>query len=52
MTLSYKRDYDITENSVSITTFSHGRKTYRIQNFDYARQFFEKVIKWKLVVCI
>jgi putative transposase len=45
MTLSYKRDYDITENSVSITTFSHGRKTYRIQNFDYARQFFE--FPWK-----
>ena len=39
MTLSYKRDYTITEDSVSITTFSSGRKTYKIQNYDYAKQF-------------
>jgi putative transposase len=45
MTLSYKRDYGITENSVSITTFSHGRKTYRIQNYPYAMQFFKE--PWK-----
>lgn len=45
MTLSYKRDYDITENTVSITTFSHGRKTYRIQNYPYAMQFFRE--PWK-----
>jgi IS605 OrfB family transposase len=45
MTLSYKRDYDITENTVSITTFSHGRKIYKIQNFPYAKQFFEA--PWK-----
>lgn len=45
MTLSYKRDYDITENTVSITTFSHGRKTYRIQNYPYAMQFFK--VPWK-----
>lgn len=45
MTLSYKRDYDITENTVSITTFSHGRKTYKIQNYPYALQFFKE--PWK-----
>jgi len=45
MTLSYKRDYDITENTVSVTTFSHGRKTYRIQNYPYGLQFF--VAPWK-----
>ena len=45
ITLSYKRDYDITENTVSITTFSHGRKTYRIQNYPYAKQLFEA--PWK-----
>ncbi|RPJ76681.1 MAG: transposase [Alphaproteobacteria bacterium] len=45
MTLSYKRDYDISENTVSITTFSHGRKTYKIQNYPYAMQFFRK--PWK-----
>jgi putative transposase len=45
MTFSYKRDYDITENTVSITTFSHGRKTYKIQNYPYALQFFRE--PWK-----
>lgn len=45
MTLSYKRDYTITENSVSITTFSSGRKQYRIQNYAYAKQYFEN--PWK-----
>ena len=45
MTLSYKRDYTITENSVSITTFSHGRKTYKIQNYPYAKTFFKE--PWK-----
>lgn len=45
MTLSYKRDYDITENTVSVTTFSHGRKTYRIQNYPYGLPFF--VAPWK-----
>jgi putative transposase len=45
MTLSYKRDYTITEDSVSITTFSSGRKTYKIQNYDYAKQYFKK--PWK-----
>ena len=45
MTLSYKRDYNISENTVSITTFSHGRKTYRIQNYPYAMQFFKE--PWK-----
>jgi hypothetical protein len=41
MTLSYKRDYTITEDPVSITTFSHGRKTYKITNYPYAKQFFQ-----------
>jgi len=45
MTLSYKRDYDITESSVGITTFSHGRKMYRIQNYPYAMQYFKE--PWK-----
>jgi len=45
MTLSYKRDYTITEDSVSITTFSHGRKTYKICNYPYAKQFFRS--PWK-----
>lgn len=45
MTLSYKRDYRITEDSVSITTYSSGRKTYKIQNYDYAKQYFKK--PWK-----
>ncbi|AKB77758.1 Mobile element protein [Methanosarcina horonobensis HB-1 = JCM 15518] len=45
MTLSYKRDYTITEDSVSITTFSSGRKTYKIQNYDYALQYFKE--PWK-----
>jgi hypothetical protein len=30
MTLSYNRGYTIAEDSVSITTFSPGRKTYKI----------------------
>jgi hypothetical protein len=55
MTLSYKRDYTITEDSVSITTFSHGKKTYKICNYPYAKQFFwspwkfeaSKVVKHK-----
>lgn len=45
MTLSYKRDYTITEDSVSITTFSSGRKIYQIQNYDYAKQYFKE--PWK-----
>lgn len=45
MTLSYKRDYTIKEDSVSITTFSSGRKTYQIQNYDYAKQYFKE--PWK-----
>lgn len=45
MTLSYKRDYDITENTVSITTFSHRRKQYKILNYPYAKQFFKT--PWK-----
>ena len=45
MTLSYKRDYTITEDSVSITTFSSGRKTYNIQNYDYAKEYFKE--PWK-----
>jgi len=45
MTLSYKRDYTIKEDSVSITTFSSGRKTYKIQNYDYAKQYFKE--PWK-----
>ncbi|AKB77292.1 Mobile element protein [Methanosarcina horonobensis HB-1 = JCM 15518] len=45
MTLSYKRDYTITEDSVSITTFSSGRKNYKIQNYDYAKQYFKE--PWK-----
>jgi hypothetical protein len=40
MILSYKRDYTITKDSMSITTFSHGRKTYKICNYPYAKQFF------------
>ena len=40
MTLSYKRGYTITEDSVSIPTFSHGRKTYKIYNYPYAKNFF------------
>lgn len=44
MILSYKRDYTIKEDSVSITTFS-GRKTYKIQNYAYAMQYFKK--PWK-----
>jgi predicted transposase len=45
MILSYKRDYTITENSVSITTFSSGRKTYQLVNYPYAMQFFKS--PWK-----
>jgi putative transposase len=45
MTLSYKRDYTITKDSVSITTFSHGRKLYKIYNYPFAKQFFE--VPWK-----
>ena len=45
MTLSYKRDYTIKEDSVSITTFSSGRKTYQLQNYDYAKQYFKE--PWK-----
>ncbi len=45
MTLSYKRGYTITEDSVSITTFSHGRKTYKICIFPYAKHFFRS--PWK-----
>ncbi len=43
MTLSYKRDYTITENSVSITTFSSGRKQYRIQNYTYAKRVMKRL---------
>ena len=39
MTLSYKRDYCITEDSVGIIPFSL-RKTYKIWNYPYANQFF------------
>jgi len=45
MTLSYMGDYTITEDSVSITMFSHGRKTYNICNYPYAKQFFRPL--WK-----
>lgn len=45
MTLSYKRDYTITEESVSITTFSHGRKSYKIAIYPYAKEFFQA--PWK-----
>ncbi|AGB48357.1 transposase, IS605 OrfB family, central region [Methanomethylovorans hollandica DSM 15978] len=45
MILSYKRDYTITENSVSITTFSSGRKTYQLVNYPYAMQLFKS--PWK-----
>jgi IS605 OrfB family transposase len=45
MTLSYKRDYTITEDTVSITTINHGRKTYKICNYPFAKQFFE--VPWK-----
>lgn len=45
MTLSYKRDYTIKEDSVGITTFNAGRKTYRIQNYEYAKQYFKE--PWK-----
>ena len=45
MTLSYKRDYTITEDSMSIITFSHDRKTYKICNYLYAKQFFRS--PWK-----
>jgi len=45
MKLSYKRDYTITDDSVSITTFSHGRKTYEIHTYPYAKQFFRS--PWK-----
>src|SRR5208283_5761826 len=45
MTLSYKRDYTITEDSMSIITFSHDRKTYKICNYPYAKQFFRS--PWK-----
>ena len=44
MTLSYKRDYTITEDTVSVTTLS-GRKKYKIQNYDYAKSFFKE--PWK-----
>ena len=43
MTLSYKRDYTITEDSVSITMFSYGRKTYKICKYPYAKQFFRSL---------
>ena len=49
MTLSYKRDYTITEDSVSITTFSHGRKTYKIYNYPYAKNFFGLLGNLKLL---
>jgi putative transposase len=48
MTLSYKRDFTIKEDSVSITTFSSGRKTYKIRNYDYAKQYFNE--PWKFAV--
>ncbi len=56
--LSYKIDYKITKDSVSITTFIHGRKTYKICNYPYAKQFFRspwkfeasKVVKHKMVI--
>src|SRR5271157_3398323 len=38
----HKRDYTIIEDSMSITTFSHGRKIY---NYPYAKQFFQ--FPWK-----
>jgi len=47
MTLSYKRDYTITEDSVSIITFSHDRKTYKICNYPYAKQLFRSPRKFE-----
>jgi putative transposase len=47
MTLSYKRDYTITEDSVSITTFSRGRKIYKLCNYPYAKIFFRSLWKFE-----
>jgi putative transposase len=47
MTLSYNRGYKIAEDSVNLTTFSHGRKTYKICNYPYAKQFFRSLWKFE-----
>ena len=45
MTLSYKRDFSINQDSVAITTINNGRKSYKIQNYDNAQQYFDGA--WK-----
>ncbi|TGC08019.1 RNA-guided endonuclease InsQ/TnpB family protein [Methanolobus halotolerans] len=45
MTLSYKRDFSISQDSVAITTINNGRKSYKIQNYDNAQQYFDGT--WK-----
>jgi len=60
MTLSCNKGYKIAENSVNMTTFSHGRKTYKICNYPYAKQFFRfpwkfedsRVVKHMMVIII
>lgn len=45
MTLSYKRDYSISQDSVAITTINNRRKSYKIQNYEHAQQYFDGT--WK-----
>ncbi len=47
MTLSCNRGYKVAEDSVNMTTFSHGRKTYKICNYPYAKQFFLSLLKFE-----
>ncbi|WP_321416681.1 transposase [uncultured Methanomethylovorans sp.] len=47
MTLSYKRDFSISQNLVSITTINNGRKPYKIQSYDNAQQYFDGT--WKFI---
>ncbi|WP_321416600.1 transposase [uncultured Methanomethylovorans sp.] len=45
MTLSYKRDFSISQDLVAITTINNGRKPYEIQSYDNAQQYFDGT--WK-----
>ena len=45
MTLSYKRDFSISQDLVAITTINNGRKPYKIQSYDNAQQYFDGT--WK-----
>ena len=37
MTLSYKRDFNISGDKVDITTLNTGRKQYQLRNYNYAK---------------